>query len=110
MYIDATSVKFRLTLNADDVKLLQAIVTQHPPTKEGGTRNFFWIDVDASASEDDKLETVKQRISVYEKQTQPLVDYYRQLGLLVEIDGNQSIAQVTEDLVNLLGMVAEING
>jgi len=56
--------------------------------------------------EDDKPETVKQRILVYEKQTQPLVDYYRQLGLLVEIDGNQSIVQVTEELVNILGMVA----
>jgi len=56
--------------------------------------------------EDDKPETVKRRIRVYERQTQPLVDYYRQLGLLVEIDGNRSIDQVTEDLVNLLGMAA----
>ena len=55
--------------------------------------------------EDDKPETVKRRIRVYEKQTQPLVDYYRQRGLLVEIDGNQGIDQVTEDLVNLLEMV-----
>jgi adenylate kinase len=55
--------------------------------------------------EDDKPETVRRRIRVYEKQTQPLVDYYRQRGLLVEIDGNQSINQVTEDLVNLLEMV-----
>lgn len=56
--------------------------------------------------EDDKPETVKRRIRVYEKQTQPLVDYYRQLGLLIEIDGNQRIDQVTEELVNILGMVA----
>lgn len=55
--------------------------------------------------EDDKPETVKRRIRVYEKQTQPLVDYYRQRGLLMEIDGNQGIDQVTENLVNLLEMV-----
>lgn len=56
--------------------------------------------------EDDKLETVARRIRVYEEQTQPLVDYYLQRGLLVEIDGDQQIDQVTADLVNLLEMVA----
>ena len=52
--------------------------------------------------EDDKPDTVKHRINVYEEQTQPLVDYYHQRGLLIEIDGNQPIDQVTDDLVNLL--------
>lgn len=52
--------------------------------------------------EDDKPDTVKHRINVYEEQTQPLVDYYHQRSLLIEIDGNQSIDQVTDDLVNLL--------
>jgi len=56
--------------------------------------------------EDDKPETVARRIRVYEEQTQPLVDYYLQRGLLVEIDGDQQIDQVTADLVNLLEMVA----
>lgn len=52
--------------------------------------------------EDDKPDTVKHRINVYEEQTQPLVDYYHQRSLLIEIDGNQPIDQVTDDLVNLL--------
>lgn len=52
--------------------------------------------------EDDKPDTVKHRINVYEEQTQPLVDYYQQRGLLIEIDGDQPIDQVTDDLVNLL--------
>jgi adenylate kinase len=56
--------------------------------------------------EDDKPETVARRIRVYEEQTKPLVDYYLQSGLLVEIDGDQQIDQVTADLVNLLEMVA----
>jgi adenylate kinase len=56
--------------------------------------------------EDDKPETVARRIRVYEEQTQPLVDYYLQRGLLVEINGDQQIDQVTADLVNLLEMVA----
>ena len=49
--------------------------------------------------EDDKAETVKRRIRVYLEQTQPLIEYYRQRGVLVEIDGQQSIDQVTSNLL-----------
>jgi adenylate kinase len=62
-----------------------------------------WIDdVDGTElyqREDDKPETVRHRIEVYNEQTAPLIDYYRQKGLLVEIDGTQSIDAVTEDLM-----------
>jgi adenylate kinase len=49
--------------------------------------------------EDDKAETVKRRIRVYLEQTQPLIEYYRQRGVLVEIDGQQAIDQVTSNLL-----------
>lgn len=49
--------------------------------------------------EDDKAETVARRIRVYLDQTQPLIDYYRQRGLLVEVDGTQPIERVTEALL-----------
>lgn len=49
--------------------------------------------------EDDQPETVKNRIQVYQAQTRPLVDYYRERGILVEIDGNQPIDEVTTDLL-----------
>jgi len=52
--------------------------------------------------DDDKAETVKNRIQVYFKQTAPLISYYRDHGKLVEIDGTQSIDQVTEDLLAAL--------
>jgi adenylate kinase len=52
--------------------------------------------------DDDKPETVKNRIQVYFKQTSPLISYYRNHGKLVEIDGTQSIDQVTEDLLAAL--------
>jgi adenylate kinase len=48
--------------------------------------------------DDDKPETVRQRLKVYWEQTSPLVDYYRQLGVLVEIDGDQAIDAVQADL------------
>lgn len=62
-----------------------------------------WVDdVDGSPlyqRDDDKPETVLHRINVYFDQTSPLIDFYRQAGTLVEIDGTQEIEQVTEDLL-----------
>lgn len=49
--------------------------------------------------DDDKSETVKRRIDVYLAQTAPLIDYYRNEGLLVEIDGTLPIDKVTEKLL-----------
>ncbi len=48
--------------------------------------------------EDDKAETVTNRIHVYQEQTKPLVEYYHQSGVLISLDGTQSIDQVTADL------------
>lgn len=49
--------------------------------------------------EDDRAETVRKRITVYLTQTQPLIDYYMQRGLLSEINGDQAIEKVTADLI-----------
>jgi adenylate kinase len=68
----------------------------NPPSKTG------ICDLDGSAlfqREDDKPETVKNRIDVYLKQTTPLLEYYHQQGLLNEIDGTQPIEMVTADLL-----------
>jgi adenylate kinase len=51
---------------------------------------------------DDRPETVRNRLQVYWEQTSPLIDYYRQRGLLVEVDGDQSIDQVTADLLEVV--------
>lgn len=52
--------------------------------------------------EDDKPETVENRIKVYNDQTTPLIDYYRASQLLAEVDGTQAIDDVTRDLVKLV--------
>lgn len=52
--------------------------------------------------EDDKPETVKNRIQVYRDQTQSLIDYYQKQDVLVEINGNQEIGTVTTDLLKVL--------
>ena len=52
--------------------------------------------------EDDKVETVTQRIRVYKEQTQPLIDYYNERHTLIEIDGSQSIENVSIGLIAAL--------
>jgi len=52
--------------------------------------------------DDDRAETVKRRIQVYLEQTSPLIDYYRERGKLIEIDGMQTIDQVAQSLASAL--------
>ena len=62
-------------------------------------------DIDGSElyqRDDDKAETVKNRIRVYLEQTMPLVEYYRTKGKLIEINGAQDVEQVTKDLLSAL--------
>jgi adenylate kinase len=70
------------------------------PPKEAGV-----CDIDGSElyqREDDKEETVRHRIQVYQKQTEPLVDFYRAQGLLIAVDGNKPAEQVTEALLDAI--------
>jgi adenylate kinase len=62
-------------------------------------------DIDGSElyqREDDKKETVAQRIKVYEDQTAPLISFYREKGNLVRIDGTKAIEGVTEALFRVI--------
>ncbi len=54
---------------------------------------------------DDQVETVTHRIRVYYQQTQPLIDYYRQRGLLLEVNGAQEIESVFNDLLTALSNI-----
>lgn len=53
--------------------------------------------------EDDKPETVQKRLAVYHDQTQPLIEYYRQDGILVTVDGTKALNDVFADIVSALG-------
>jgi adenylate kinase len=67
----------------------------NPPEKTGR------CDFDGSElyqRDDDKAETVINRIRVYLNQTMPLINHYRRNGVLVEVDGTQPIEGVSADL------------
>ena len=71
-----------------------------PPKKEG--------ICDTCGSElilrdDDKPETVQKRLTVYHEQTQPLIDFYSNKGILKTVDGTVDSADVFAAIVNILG-------
>ncbi len=51
---------------------------------------------------DDNEETVRNRLKVYHQQTAPLIEYYKNKGVLFEIDGSKSIEEITQQLINIL--------
>jgi len=53
--------------------------------------------------DDDKPETVKNRLSVYHEQTQPLIDFYKKKGVLAEVDGTKDMDDVFNAIVIILG-------
>lgn len=53
--------------------------------------------------DDDKAETVKNRLDVYHEQTQPLIDFYKEREVLKEVDGTQSMDKVFEDIRKIIG-------
>jgi adenylate kinase len=70
------------------------------PPKQTGV-----CDIDGSElyqRDDDKKETVTKRIRIYFEQTMPLVEYYRQRGKLIEVNGVQPVEQVTKEILAAL--------
>ncbi len=71
----------------------------NPPKKAG---HCDYDNAELYQRDDDKAETVTRRIRVYLEQTQPLIDYYRNKGILLEVDGAQAIDAVSVDLLAAL--------
>ncbi|OQY30165.1 MAG: adenylate kinase [Candidatus Cloacimonetes bacterium 4572_55] len=53
---------------------------------------------------DDSVETVKNRLQVYHRQTEPLLQYYRDKGILVSINGSGDISEITARIEQSLGL------
>ncbi len=51
---------------------------------------------------DDNEETVRNRLKVYHESTAPLISYYKNKGILKEIDGSKSIEEITQQLISIL--------
>lgn len=109
------SIDFAINMNVPDDLILNRMagrraclncgatyhVNNNPPKIEGVCdvcgRNLV-------LREDDKPETVKKRLSVYHEQTQPLIDYYRNTGVLKEADGTIGVEPGFQMIVEILGV------
>ncbi len=70
-------------------------VTNMPPKKEGICDA---CGVELEQREDDKPETVRNRLHVYERRTKDLIEYYKEKGLLREVDGDARAEQLFDDI------------
>ncbi len=71
---------------------------EHNPPKKEAICDICGSDL--ILRDDDKPETVKKRIEIYEEETEPLIDYYTDKNILININGSQPIDKVTEDIVD----------
>lgn len=71
------------------------------PTKSEGKCDVCGSDV--IQRKDDSEETVNERLDVYQRQTQPLIDFYKERNQLSVVDGTKAINEVFESICNLLG-------
>ena len=74
---------------------------KHVPPKKDGICDKCGSEL--ILRDDDKPETVKKRLDVYHEQTQPLIDYYTNKGILKQVDGTKDMLEVFGDIVSILG-------
>ena len=75
-------------------------VVNIPPKKEGICDQ---CGAELMIRPDDQADTVRKRLEVYHQQTQPLIDYYKEKGLVVDVDGTQPMDVVFQAIVQRLG-------
>lgn len=72
----------------------------NPPTNDG---KCSLCGSDVIQRKDDTVDTVKERLDVYENETQPLISFYTNKNLLSEVDGTKAINEVFRRICEILG-------
>jgi adenylate kinase len=66
-------------------------------------REALWrIAHRADIREDDTLEAIKKRIELFHEVTEPVIDYYRKKGNLIELDGEKPIEEINDEILSAL--------
>jgi adenylate kinase len=77
-------------------------IHNHPTTKEG---ICDICNAPVITRKDDREETVLNRLKTYHMQTEPLIEYYKQKGKLLEVEGTKPSEETTNELLEMLGAV-----
>lgn len=75
-------------------------ITNNPPKEEGICDKCGGKLIQR---EDDSKETVLRRLKIYYEQTEPVIGYYKNSGLMINVDGSQAIAKTNSDIMKVLG-------
>lgn len=108
------SIDFAINVEVPDENIINRMSGRRACVSCGATYHIAYIPPkvegkcdkcgdDLILRDDDKPETVKNRLNVYHEQTQPLIDYYSQKGVLGEVDGTKDMEDVFKDILNLIG-------
>lgn len=68
-------------------------------SEEAGVKRLL-----ARGRTDDKQDLIKERLRIYHSETQPVLDYFAKLGILIEVDGEKTVAQIHQDIVQKLAI------
>lgn len=97
-----------IVLDVDHSLIVERITGRRTSTKTGKIYHIKYNppvdekEEDLYQRKDDKEEVVIERLNVYNKQTLPLLDYYKNKGLLVSVDGSQNVDKVHEEILGIL--------
>lgn len=109
-----TSMDFAINIEVKDENIVRRMSGRRACVNCGATYHIVHIPpktegiCDRCGSElilrdDDKPETVQNRLKVYHEQTQPLIDYYTEQGILKSVDGMLPMDEVFDAIVAVLG-------
>lgn len=98
--------------DVSEEEIVKRLTSRRTCTQCGYNHNMIYdppVDGDKCAKcggtviqrDDDKEETVRNRLVVYNEKTAPLVDYYKKQNKLYAIDGSQDVEKVRQDIIDL---------
>lgn len=61
---------------------------------------------DEGVREDTNLKAIMKRINLFHEKTEPVIEYYRKKGVVIEIDGEQSIEKIEQEILDKLGVTS----
>ncbi len=97
-----------ISLNVPDAMIVERITGRRTSKKTGKIYHIkFNPPVDEKEEDleqraDDTEETVTKRLSAYHEQTAPLIDFYKEMGVYLELDGTKEVSEVTKDMIDAL--------
>lgn len=111
---DGAHIEYAINVDVPDENIIRRMAGRRACLSCGATYHLEYIPTQKDGicdhcgeeivlRDDDKPETVKKRLDVYHAQTQPLIDYYKKQGILVNVDGTRNMDDIFADIAEILG-------